>query len=156
MADKDEWGTPKDIFYELDSEFHFTFDPCGCKDRFLKPDMLTLDKDYMYYDGGVLGHYGNGLMWSWWGMVAFVNPPYSGNNIEKWIKKCHDEKDRAKVIVLLIPTTKTGTEYFHKYVIPFAEIRFVKGRINFVPLAGQNDNSNPLYSLICIFRREED
>ena len=143
MSNKDEWGTPQDFFDELDKEFHFDLDPCSSHKRRLKP-AGTITCYYKKEDG---------LEQSWGHRRVFVNPPYSGKNIEKWIKKCYDEKDKANVIVLLIPSTKTGTEYFHEYVILYAEIRFVKGRINFIPLAGQNDNSNPLYSLLCIFRR---
>jgi len=140
---KDEWGTPLDIFIDLDKEFNFTLDPCGIHNRVLKDGLNTLDTR--------LGM--NGLTHNWKGQSVFVNPPYSGKNIQEWIEKCYAEKDNAHSIVLLIPATKTGTNYFHQYIIPYADIRFVKGRINFVPLAGQNDNSNPLYSIICIFRK---
>jgi site-specific DNA-methyltransferase (adenine-specific) len=144
MNKKDEWGTPIRLFNELDNEFNFNLDPCSSKNRLLKPNIKCYYKE------------DDGLQQNWNGKNVFVNPPYSGNNIKKWIKKCYEEKDRANIIVLLIPATKTGTKYFHRYVIPHAEIRFVAGRINFIPLSGQNDNSNPLYSLLCIFRKVGD
>lgn len=40
----DEWGTPQDLFNELDQEFHFTLDPCAtdenhkCETYFTKED----------------------------------------------------------------------------------------------------------------------
>lgn len=138
--DKDEWGTPEDFFEELDKEFDFNLDPCANLKRKLKPDkILSLPKSI------------DGLQASWEGMSVYVNPPYSGNSIEKWIRKCYEERQRAKFIVLLIPVTRTGTKYFHECVIPHAEIRFIKGRIKFVPLAGQKTSSNPLYSMLCIW-----
>ena len=127
---KDDWGTPEHIYNELDNEFHFTLDPCP----FPKPEW-------------------DGLEINWSNERVFVNPPYSGSNIKLWIEKCFNERNNAEVIVMLIPTTKTGTKYFKKYVLDIgAEIRFITGRINFTPLAGQNDNSNPLYSLLIVWK----
>lgn len=144
MIDKDEWGTPDDLFKDLDDEFNFTLDPCASKKRSLKPGIENIFKEK------------DGLLADWSGHSVFVNPPYSGKNIELWIKKSYKQRRNAKDIVLLIPATKTGTKYFHRYIIPYADIRFVKGRVNFIPLAGQNNNSNPLYSLICIFEEGDD
>jgi site-specific DNA-methyltransferase (adenine-specific) len=141
---KDEWGTPRHIFDELDREFHFTLDPCANRDRPLP---------------GIVRHYNikdDGLSISWLAERVFCNPPYSKNNIFKWIKKANLEKDRAESIVMLIPCTKTGTIYFRDFVLtPKIEIRYITGRINFVPLAGQNDNSNPLYSMLLIWRKSK-
>jgi len=126
---KDDWGTPEDLYKKLDDEFHFTLDPCP----YPKPDW-------------------DGLKLDWCGERVFVNPPYSGNNIKLWMKKCFNERNNAEVIVMLIPTTKTGTKYFKEYVLDIgAETRFITGRINFTPLGGQNDNSNPLYSMLIIW-----
>lgn len=138
---KNEWGTPKEIFNILDEEFHFTLDPCANKTRLLKKDVISLD---------ILD---NGLKYNWHNHRVFVNPPYSDDNIRRWIIKCFEERQSAEVIVLLIPVTKTGTGYFHRFVIHTAEIRFIKGRISFVPLEGQKSSSNPLYSMICIWRK---
>ena len=131
MRNKDDWGTPEYLYKELDDEFCFTLDPCP----FPKPKW-------------------DGLEISWMDECVFVNPPYSGSNIEKWMKKCYKERDNAEVIVMLIPTTKTGTRYFKECVLDIgAEMRFITGRINFIPLGGQNDNSNPLYSMLIIWRK---
>lgn len=39
----DEWGTPQDLFDNLDKEFNFTLDPCANKNRPLKKDILCYD-----------------------------------------------------------------------------------------------------------------
>ncbi len=133
MRNKNDWGTPSELYNELDDEFHFTLDPCP----FPKPEW-------------------DGLQIDWSNENVFVNPPYSGNNIMNWMEKCYKEINKANVIVLLIPTTKTGTKYFKKYVLDIgAEIRFITGRVNFIPLARQNDNSNPLYSMLIIWRKNQ-
>lgn len=134
IKNKDDWGTPDYLYDELNNEFKFTLDPCP----FPKPEWDGLELD-------------------WTNERVFVNPPYSGSNIENWMKKCFNERNKAEVIVMLIPTTKTGTKYFKKYVLDIhAETRFITGRVNFVPLAGQNENSNPLYSMLVIWRRVDE
>ena len=96
----------------------------------------------------------DGLTLDWCNERVFVNPPYSGSNIKHWMMKCYEERNNADVIVMLLPTTKTGTKYFKEYVLDInVETRFLTGRINFIPLAGQNDNSNPLYSMLIIWRK---
>lgn len=143
---KDEWGTPFELFNELEKEFVFTLDPCADLSRRLKRQDILVSLDIKY------GR--DGLEYSWYNHRVFINPPYSGNNIKKWMKKAFDERHKSKCIVLLIPTTKTGTRYFKKYAIDVgAEFRFITGRVPFIPLAGQKESSNPLYSMLVIWRR---
>ena len=49
---------------------------------------------------------------------------------------------------MLLPA-RTDTERFHKYILPYAEIRFLKGRLKFV---GAKDPA-PFPSMLVIFRR---
>lgn len=140
MNSKDEWGTPEDLFKALDEIFNFTLDPCGTHKRRLKP----ADQMHTYET--------NGLKAPWKNHTVFVNPPYSGNNIKKWIMKCFQERHSASSIVLLIPASKIGTHYFQEYALPWVEIQYVTGRLKFVPLAGQKTGSNPQYSIICIWQ----
>jgi site-specific DNA-methyltransferase (adenine-specific) len=101
---KQDWETPKDLYAELDNEFHFDFDPCPKERSF---DGLNIS----------------------WGKVNFVNPPY--NKIKLWIKKGYEEwRTRSVTIVFLIPA-RTDTSYFHDYLYGTAEIRFIRGRLKF-------------------------
>ena len=59
---------------------------------------------------------------------------------------CESQKDNT-VVVMLIPA-RTDTRWFHEYVYPYAEIRFIKGRLKF----GNSLNSAPFPSMIVIFR----
>lgn len=129
-----EWETPMDFFNKLDSEFHFTLDPCAthrnakCKIYFTKQE--------------------DGLIQDWSGHTVFVNPPY-GRVIGKWVKKSYEEGQKTTV-VMLIPA-RTDTKWWHDYVMKAAEIRFVKGRLKF----GGSKNSAPFPSAIVVFKKHD-
>jgi len=112
----DEWETPDDLFFKLDSVFNFTLDPCATADNHKCNKYYTVDDD--------------GLSKSWEGETVFVNPPY-GNSIKHWVKKCYDESKRA-TIVMLIPA-RTDTSYQHNYIFNGAKaIVFIRGRLKFI------------------------
>jgi hypothetical protein len=99
-----EWSTPKEVYSELDGEFHFTHDPCKL--------------------GGTLG------LLEPWGTSNFVNPPY-GPGLSDWFSKAILEQAAGKTSVLLVPS-RTDTRWFHDYAIKYAtEIRFIRGRLRF-------------------------
>lgn len=50
------------------------------------------------------------------------------------------------VVVMLLPA-RTDTKWFHEYVLPYAEIYFIKGRLKF----GDSKNSAPFPSMIAVF-----
>lgn len=139
-SDKQDWGTPQDLFDELNKEFQFTLDPCASDDN---------HKCKKYYTEKE-----NGLIQNWQGENVFVNPPY-GREITKWVKKSHDEslKENTKV-VMLIPA-RTDTRWFHDYIYHIAEIRFLKGRVKFMFDKNKQGQSAPFPSMIVIFDREE-
>ena len=125
-----KWQTPVEVYAALDKEFKFDFDPCPINPKF---DGLNVE----------------------WGERNFVNPPF-GREQPKWIKKGYEEWKKGKLVVFLIPA-RTDTIAFHKYIYPYAELRFVKGRIKFI-----NPDSNipkekwtaaPFPSMIVIFKR---
>lgn len=103
----DKWGTPSNLYDELNKEFNFNFDPCPIDWEEGDPDGLALD----------------------WGTSTFVNPPYS--KVALWIKKSYEESLKGKHVVMLINAI-TDTIAFHKYIYGKAELRFIKGRISFI------------------------
>jgi hypothetical protein len=119
---KDNYPTPKKLYKELDSEFHFDYDPCP-----LNPEGLR------EIDG--LGD---------WGGSNYVNPPYS--NKTPWIRKAIEQQKKGKLTVMLVPAD-TSTNWFHDLLVPNCEIRFIKGRVSF---NGRTHASFP--TMICIFR----
>lgn len=130
----DQWSTPQEFFNHLNSEFHFTLDPCADENN---------HKCDLYYTKEQ-----NGLIQNWGGHIVFCNPPY-GKEIAKWIQKAsqESEKDDTKV-VMLIPA-RTDTKYFHEYIYrkQNVEVRFIKGRLKF----GGSRNSAPFPSMVVIF-----
>lgn len=131
--DSDEWETPKDLFDELDKEFHFEIDVCATNENYKCLLHFTPENDGLKAD------------WSPWYSV-WCNPPYS--NIKEWAKKCSEHDGLA---VMLVPA-RTDTKWFHEYCYnkPNVELRFIKGRLKF----GESKNSAPFPSMIVIFRNQ--
>jgi site-specific DNA-methyltransferase (adenine-specific) len=115
----DSYSTPENIFADLDREFHFNDDPCP-----LDPQPLN-----------------DGLSREW-GNSTFMNPPYS--NPEPWVRKAYEESLRGKIVVGLL-RGDTSTRWFHDWVLPYADLRFVRGRIKF------NGDPAPFASIIAVW-----
>jgi len=111
-----EWETPQELFNDLNKEFDFTIDVCATKEN---------AKCKRFYNKQT-----NGLAQSWENEIVFMNPPY-GRTINKWIEKAYNEFLKGAVVVCLIPA-RTDTSYWHDYIFPNAEVRFLKGRIKFL------------------------
>jgi site-specific DNA-methyltransferase (adenine-specific) len=127
-----EWATPIDFFKELDSEFHFTLDPCSDETNY------KCEKHYTMRE--------NGLLQNWGGERVFCNPPYS--EIGAWVEKAFREGHKDNTIIVMLIPARTDTKYFHDYILHRSEIRFVKGRLKF----GEGKNSAPFPSMVVIFR----
>lgn len=119
----DHWGTPKYLYDQLNAEFNFDFDPCPLHADF---DGLSIP----------------------WGKSNFVNPPYNRVDKPKFILKAFEEWCKGNTCVLLIPAA-TSTVQFHDIILPFAEIRWVRGRIAFTGGGGKKGKHD---SMIVIFR----
>lgn len=126
-----DWSTPQDFFEKLDSEFHFTLDPCATKKN---------AKCSKYFSRRQ-----NGLGQPWKGHTVFMNPPY-GREIVKWVRKAY-ESDAT--VVCLLPA-RTDTAWWHDYCMK-GEVRFIRGRIKF---SGHKWNA-PFPSAVVIFRKRE-
>lgn len=120
-ATGDNYSTPIELYNELDSTYHFNDDPCP-----LNPNPVV-----------------DGLSREW-GSRTFLNPPYS--NPTPWVKKAYIESQKGKIVVALL-RGDTSTRWFHDWVLPFAEISFIKGRIKF------NGKPAPFPSIIAIWDR---
>lgn len=120
ISGSDDFATPTELYQKLDAEFHFTDDPCPL--------------------GGVI--LSNGLNRGW-GKATFVNPPYSKPG--PWVRKAHMESQLGNLVVGLL-RGDTSTQWFHLWVLPYAELRFIKGRLKF------NGKPAPFASIIAIWR----
>lgn len=109
LEHKDDWGTPTDFYNKLNEEFNFDFDPC------------PFQHDLKLWDGLEIE----------WGNRNYINPPYSRELKEKFIKKAVEESKKGKLCVMLLPVS-TSTKIFHDVILPNKkEIRFIRGRLKF-------------------------
>jgi site-specific DNA-methyltransferase (adenine-specific) len=105
LEHKDDWETPPYLIIELRKEFGPMFDPCPINPTF---DGLAIE----------------------WDKVNFINPPYSRQLKEAFIRKAHSESLKGKLCIMLLPVS-TSTRIFHEVIYPHATIRFLKGRLKF-------------------------
>lgn len=133
-SNSEEWETPKELFENLNKEFHFNLDPCA--------------NEYNYKCSNYFTKNENGLSQSWEGKRVFCNPPY-GRKIYNWVKKAYEESLNANTIVVMLIPSRTDTKYFHEFLYKKknVELRFIKGRLKF----GGSKNSAPFPSVIVIF-----
>lgn len=110
------WETPPEVFNPINKELNFTLDVCA----------IAQNTKCERYFTPIL----DGLKQSWKDEICWCNPPY-GNDVKKWCKKAIQESYNGATTVLLIPC-KTNTNWWHDLVIPFAEIRFLRGRVKFI------------------------
>lgn len=132
-SNKDDWETPQKLFDELDAVYHFTLDPCSTHEN------AKCEKHYTSQE--------DGLAKSWAGETVFCNPPY-GREIGQWVRKCSEESEHARV-VMLIPA-RTDTAYFHDYIYHKARVEFLRGRLKF-ERGGVALQSAPFPSMLVIF-----
>lgn len=128
-----EWETPQEFFENVNKEFSFTIDVCATSIN---------TKCSRYYTKNE-----NGLLQDWKNEIVWCNPPY-GRAIKYWVEKAYNESLRGCTVVMLLPS-RTDTQYWHDYIIPFAEVRFIKGRLRF----NNSVNSAPFPSALVIFRK---
>lgn len=101
----DDWSTPDYILKMIQKEFGNFFDPCPLHSTF---DGLNIP----------------------WKKINYVNPPYNNKDKVAFIKKAYKESLKGNTSIMLLPVT-TDIPIFHELILPYAEIRFIKGRIKF-------------------------
>ena len=129
-SETDQWGTPIDLFEELDRRWNFTLDVCA-DDTNNKVDRYFSRED-------------NGLAQTWAPEVCWMNPPY-GREIIHWMKKAHAESLQGATVVCLVPA-RTDTAWWHDYAMR-GRIEFLRGRLKF----GDAKNSAPFPSALVVF-----
>lgn len=130
----DCWRTPSKLYKSLDDEFNFDdFDPCPYPyDPARDPDGLAIE----------------------WAQHTFVNPPFS--DLSSWIRKAWSQWKKGKTIVMLMPS-RTDIAAFHECILPFAEMRFIQGRIPFIDRDGSQNNTRraPFACMLAIWRAQK-
>lgn len=134
-----EWGTPPAVYAALDQQYHFTLDAAAAPINAKHIRHLTKDVDAL------------GLDWS--GETVFCNPPY-GRDLGRWVRKgLYEavERSRGAVVVMLLPA-RTDVAWFHDYVLPHGEVRFIRGRLGYTRGGASRRARAPFASMVVVFR----
>ena len=110
---KEDWETPPDLFDFLHERYRFTIDAAASKENAKLGRYWTKEDDALSQD--------------WSGERVFCNPPYGAQSYAFIEKAARMEADLS---VLLVPA-RTDTRIWHDYVIGWADIWFVRGRLKF-------------------------
>lgn len=136
------WGCPEALYRALDQEFRFDIDVAAAVDNTKHVRFFTKDTD--------------ALAQSWTNLAVFCNPPY-GRQIERWVRKAVIETgDMGCPLAVLLLPARTGNQWFHKWVVRHAEIRFIRGRLGFVLPGGVSTKKHhaPFDSMVCVYRAD--
>jgi site-specific DNA-methyltransferase (adenine-specific) len=136
LSGSEVWCTPPALLMALDKEFAFTLDVAADDGNAVVDRYLDAD--------------GDALTQSWAGERVFCNPPY-GRALERWIAKAVIEAQDCGALVVMVLPARTGNAWFHRYVLPHAEVRFIRGRLNFT-LGGGGRKNAPFDSMVVVFR----
>ena len=90
----------------------------------------------------------NGLKLPWAGNFVWLNPPYD-KTVGLWVQKAYQESQKGATVVVLLPA-RTHTDWYHQYVQPYAEVRFIQGWISFKGYG----RTNTQMCMAAIFRPE--
>jgi phage N-6-adenine-methyltransferase len=132
----DMWATPQWLFDTINGYYHFTLDVCAVKENAKTDIFFTPEID--------------GLQHSWEG-VCWMNPPY-GATIKKWVKKaCEESLSNGALVVALLPA-RTDTAWFWDYIVHYAKLEFLRGRLKF----GDGVGSAPFPSMIAVWDNSWD
>ena len=71
--------------------------------------------------------------------------------LDKWLGKAVIEAQEYGALVVMLLPARTGNAWFHRHVLPHAEVRFLKGRQNFT-LGGSGRTNAPFDSMVVVFR----
>lgn len=131
-----DWRTPTDVFDALNDEFHFTLDGCASPGR-------QMCEQYVSFGG---------LAAAWHGVV-WCNPPYGQDPLPKWVAKARGHAERGEATVVMLVPARTDAGWWHDHVLPFAEIRFMRGRLNFDGGRKKGGGSAPFPSAVLVFHQ---
>ena len=135
-SDRMDWGTPLELYEQLDEIFGFTLDVAASRENAKAPIYITEKQD--------------GLATSWVDIVqpvvAWMNPPYGGA-LPAWLAKAYQEGQEGAIVVALVPA-RPDTGWF-QYVWKAEALAFLRGRVTFEGAA----TGAPFPSVVAVFGR---
>jgi phage N-6-adenine-methyltransferase len=151
-----EWRTPPELFTRLNARFQFDYDAFASHENALCRQYSTMNGTFWRNEDGSWweGSSDDGLAFDWSERRVWMNPPYSRDLIAKCVRKAVDERNKAQIIVALIPAS-TETMWFQQLVLPHCHIEWLPRRVRFIdPETGEPGQSPPSGSVIAIFRQD--
>lgn len=137
---RSDWETPAEIFAPLEEEFKFVVDLAA-------DDVNAKCERYFTQISNALTQNWNEL-----GCACWCNPPFDKKSLEAFVgKACLAAQAGAGPFVFLVPV-KSDQGWWHDYVVPHAEIRYIRGRVGFVHGGGEKKWKAPFPCAIIIFR----
>ncbi|WP_375382630.1 DNA N-6-adenine-methyltransferase [uncultured Sphingomonas sp.] len=138
-ADRDSRFTPTDFMESIYAAFGIIdLDPCA--DR---RSPVVACRRILPNEGG------DGLVDSWSGQLAFVNPPYS--KMLSWLRRAHEQWRVGNVatVVCLVPV-RTDSAFFHGTLSVVADIFLLQGRVKFLSAQGIPQHTPFSLMLVCL------
>lgn len=118
-----EWWTPPHVFTALG--LGFDLDPCA--PRLPDADWIPARKRFSAPE--------DGLSLPWRGRV-WLNPPY-GREAGRWVERLADHGNGIALVF-----SRTDVKWWHAAVPKATAVCFVRGRLTFIPGAGQSAPGN--------------
>lgn len=113
----DEWMTPWYLYEYLNERFKFKTDPCTTDGNPLGTEIFyTKETD--------------GLDHAWYGPI-YMNPPYSRNQIGKWVERAYWEGQSGHIVVGLL-RRDSSTKWWNDWVRGKSWVYDVPFRVKFV------------------------
>ena len=109
-----EYETPDEVFDHYDRLYHFYMDVCASAQNHKVRRYFTAETDALTQD---------------WIGPCWMNPPYV--RIRRWAEKAHLESLKGATVVGLLPAW-IAAAWFHEFVVPFAQIAFLRRRLRFI------------------------
>lgn len=115
QSEATNWETPRELFKQLDEEFNFTVDAAATAENAKCEMFWTQDDD--------------ALSQAWTGHTVYVFPPF--HELGLWTYKAKEEARSGVTSVILSPAFTETRWWFENVVEDAAEIRFVRGMVQF-------------------------
>lgn len=134
---RQEWCTPDYLWAILDAEYEFTLDGAATKANRLCHKFNSREVPNAH---------------AWAKNRTFCNPPW--NNIPMVLPHIFHTGDvvSSALVVLLVPD-RTDQAWFHS-LLPFMEVHFFRGRIQYTPPPGVKATSIPFGSMLLVGGRD--
>jgi DNA N-6-adenine-methyltransferase (Dam) len=147
-----EYGTPEYIWQPVVDALSLEYDAAASHENHVLPVYSTMDGTWTKHWStpsrrGTSEGTKNGLEAAW-SLGTWCNPPYGRGITEQWCRKAALEvkSGRCPMAALLLPS-RTDTDWYHRWVVPYATVYQLMGRIKFI---GAKDSA-PFPSIIAVY-----